>query len=163
MAKTSFDVFSLSREQVWTFLVFGDRIYEMKSLLVVVGLNAPFIVLPHWDNMDPHANPPSHIILTQGQPPKQHSIWVPVGPQLSQVGPQLGLRWASDGPNWGRFGNAAWAVMFRGPHFIISTMQAGLTPIFKIFGMTGPSTNRESNPQNLHQEPPPRIPTGSGV
>ena len=26
--------------------------------------------------------------------------------------------------------------MFRGPHFIISTMQAGITPIFKVFGMT---------------------------
>ena len=79
-------------------------------------------------------------------------------------------------------------VMVRGPHFIISTMQAGTTPIFNVFGMTGPSTNRESNPQNLlvgarsppiitfydqqgllrtysvtrglHQEPPPQIPTG---
>ena len=26
-AKTSFDVFSLSREQLWTFSVLGDRIY----------------------------------------------------------------------------------------------------------------------------------------
>ena len=39
--------------------------------------------------------------------------------------------------------------MFRGPHFIIRTMQAGTYPIFKVFGMTGPSSNRESNPQNL--------------
>ena len=30
-AKTSFDIFSLSREQVWTFSVFGDRIYEISS------------------------------------------------------------------------------------------------------------------------------------
>ena len=78
--------------------------------------------------------------------------------------------------------------MFRGPHFIISTMQAETIPIFKVFGMTGPSTNLESTPQNLLvgarspyrrllrsagatkdlfvsrgllQEPPPRIPTGS--
>ena len=29
----------------------GDRIYEMKCLFVAVGLNARFIVLPHWDNM----------------------------------------------------------------------------------------------------------------
>ena len=36
--------------------------------------------------------------------------------------------------------------LFRGPHFIISTMQAETTPIFKVFGMTGPSTNRELNP-----------------
>ena len=74
--------------------------------------------------------------------------------------------------------------MVRGPYFIISTMQAGTTPIFNVFGRTGPSTNRESNPQylldgarspllrsagvtedlfvtrGLHQEPPPRIPTG---
>ena len=30
--------------------------------------------------------------------PKQYSIWAPVEPQLGQVG-----------PNWGPFGNAAWA------------------------------------------------------
>ena len=29
----------------------GDRIYEMRCLFVAVGPNAPFIVLPHWDNM----------------------------------------------------------------------------------------------------------------
>ena len=40
-------------------------------------------------------------------------------------------------------------VMFHGPYFIVSTMQTGTTPIFKVFGTTGPSTNRESNPQNL--------------
>ena len=39
--------------------------------------------------------------------------------------------------------------MFCGPNFIISTMQAGITPVFKVVGMTGPSTNWESNPQNL--------------
>ena len=50
-AKTSFDLFSLSQEQVWTFSDLGDRIYEMRCPFVVVGLNARFIVLPHWDNM----------------------------------------------------------------------------------------------------------------
>ena len=50
-AKTSLDVFSLSGEQVWTFSVLGDRIYEMRCPFVAVGLNARFIVLPHWDNM----------------------------------------------------------------------------------------------------------------
>ena len=50
-AKTSLDIFSLSREQVWTFSVFGDRIYEMRCPFVAVGPNARFIVLPHWDNM----------------------------------------------------------------------------------------------------------------
>ena len=29
----------------------GDHIYEMRCLFVAVGLNARFIVLPHWDNM----------------------------------------------------------------------------------------------------------------
>ena len=29
-AKTSLDVFSLSRKQVWTFSVLGDRIYELR-------------------------------------------------------------------------------------------------------------------------------------
>ena len=38
MAKTSFDVFSLRREQVWTFSVLGDRIYEMRCLFLEVGL-----------------------------------------------------------------------------------------------------------------------------
>ena len=37
--------------QVWTFSVLGDRIYVMRCLFVAVGLNACFIVLPHWDNM----------------------------------------------------------------------------------------------------------------
>ena len=50
-AKTSLDVFSLSREQIWTFSVLGDGIYEIRCLFVAVGLNAYFIVLPHWDNM----------------------------------------------------------------------------------------------------------------
>ena len=47
MAKTSLDVFSLSREQVWTFSVLGDLIYEMRCPFVAVGLNARFKVLPH--------------------------------------------------------------------------------------------------------------------
>ena len=51
MAKTSLDVFSPRRKQVWTFSVLGDRIYEMRYLFVAVGHNALFIVLPHWDNM----------------------------------------------------------------------------------------------------------------
>ena len=49
--KFSLDLFSRRREQVWTFSVLGDRIYEMRCLIVAVGLNARFIVLPHWDNM----------------------------------------------------------------------------------------------------------------
>ena len=39
-AKTSLDVFSLSQEQVWTFSVMGDEIYEMMCLFVAVGLNS---------------------------------------------------------------------------------------------------------------------------
>ena len=50
-AKACLDVFSLSREQVWTFSVLGGQIYEMRCPFVVVGLNACFIVLRHWDNM----------------------------------------------------------------------------------------------------------------
>ena len=46
-AKTSLDIFSLRREQVWTFSVLGDRIYGMRCLFLAVGLNALFIVLPH--------------------------------------------------------------------------------------------------------------------
>ena len=51
MAKTSLEVFSLSREQLRLFQSLGDRICGMKCLLVAVGLNACFILLPHWDNM----------------------------------------------------------------------------------------------------------------
>ena len=29
----------------------SERIYEMSCLFVSVGLNALFIVVPHWDNM----------------------------------------------------------------------------------------------------------------
>ena len=50
-AKKSLDIFSLSQEQVWTFSVLGDQIYEMRCLFVAVGPNARFIVLSHWDNM----------------------------------------------------------------------------------------------------------------
>ena len=50
--KTSLDVFSLRREQLFhILLVFGDRIYEMRCLFVAVGLNASLIVLPHWDSI----------------------------------------------------------------------------------------------------------------
>ena len=69
-AKTCLDVFNLSQEQVWTFSVLGDRIYEMRCPFVAVGLNARLIVLPHWDNIlrtysspggsirSPHPGPP---------------------------------------------------------------------------------------------------------
>ena len=50
-AKTSLDVFSLRREQVLIFSVLSDQIYEIRCLCVAVGLNACFIVLPHWNNM----------------------------------------------------------------------------------------------------------------
>ena len=50
-AKTSLDVSSLRLQQVWTFSVWGDQIYEMRCLFVAGGLNARFIVLPHWDNL----------------------------------------------------------------------------------------------------------------
>ena len=43
MAKTSLDVFSLRREQVRTFSVLGDQIYEVRCLFVAVGPNALFI------------------------------------------------------------------------------------------------------------------------
>ena len=50
-AKNSLDVFSPRQEQVWTFSVLGDQVYEMRCLFVAVGLNACFIVMPLWDNM----------------------------------------------------------------------------------------------------------------
>ena len=50
-ARTSLDIFSLRRQQVLAFSVWGDRIYEMRCLFLPVGLSALFIVLPHWDNM----------------------------------------------------------------------------------------------------------------
>ena len=40
-------------------------------------------------------------------------------------------------------------TLYCGPYFIVSTMQAGNTPIFNIFGMTGPNSNWESHTQNL--------------
>ena len=44
MAKTSVDVFSLSREQVWTFSVSGHRIYEMRCLFQAANLGKKI----HW-------------------------------------------------------------------------------------------------------------------
>ena len=35
-------VFSLRREQVWTFSALGDRIYKMRCLFVAVGPNVLF-------------------------------------------------------------------------------------------------------------------------
>ena len=43
-AKTSLDICCLRQEQVWTFSVLGDRIYEMRYLFVAVELNALFIL-----------------------------------------------------------------------------------------------------------------------
>ena len=78
--------------------------------------------------------------------------------------------------------------MFRGPHFIVSIMQVGTTPIVKIVGMTWTQHQLGIEPlkplgqcwvppivafydeeatkglfttRELHQKPPPRIPTGS--
>ena len=50
-AKTSLDVFCLRQQEVWTFSLLSDRIYEMRCLFVALGLNARFIVLHHWDSM----------------------------------------------------------------------------------------------------------------
>ena len=44
----------------------GDQIYEIRCVFVAVGLNALFIVLPHWDNMSQCGTPQSHMILTPG-------------------------------------------------------------------------------------------------
>ena len=38
-------------KQVWTYSVLGDQLYEMRCLIVAVGPNAHFVVLPHWNNM----------------------------------------------------------------------------------------------------------------
>ena len=50
--KTSFDVFSLSQEQVWTFSVLGDRICKMRYLFVAVGLNTRFMRVWIWQHLD---------------------------------------------------------------------------------------------------------------
>ena len=39
---------------LFTCVLCGDRIYEMRCLFVAVGINALFIVLPHWDNTQSH-------------------------------------------------------------------------------------------------------------
>ena len=46
-------LFVLVENKFGLFSVLGDRIriYEMRCPFVAVGLNARFIVLPHWDNM----------------------------------------------------------------------------------------------------------------
>ena len=44
-------------------------------------------------------------------------------------------------------------VMFHGPYSIVSTMHGGITPIVTVFGMTGPSRNKESNSQNVLVSP----------
>ena len=109
-AKTSSDVFSLRREQVWTFSVLGDRIYEMRCLYVAVGLNALFLVLPRWDNMSQAHTLPHPVTLYWHQ-----------ADQLCFVVP-----------------TSSWVPCKQGP-----------LPFFIVFGMTGPSTNQELNPQIL--------------
>ena len=44
----------------------SDQIYEMRCLLVAVGLYALFIVLRHWDMSYAHMVPYSVTILTPG-------------------------------------------------------------------------------------------------
>ena len=44
-------MYSVLVENKFGLFVLGDRIYEMRCPFVAVGLNARFIVLPHWNNM----------------------------------------------------------------------------------------------------------------
>ena len=68
-AKTSLEVFSLRGEQVWTFSVLGDRMYEMRCPFVAVGLNAPFMLVlicsksPEW-SLQPYSPIPTWSFLT---------------------------------------------------------------------------------------------------
>ena len=77
-AKTSLDVFSLRQEQVWTFSVLDDPIYDMRCLFLAMGLNALFIVLPHWDNMS-QAHRLTHLFFLHIHKKKfrinRHSDW----------------------------------------------------------------------------------------
>ena len=68
--KTSLDVFSLSQEQVWTFSILGDRIYEMRCLFVAVGPNARFIVLPSFEVIVPTSE---SVPSPSSYPPKRNS------------------------------------------------------------------------------------------
>ena len=46
-------LFSLALKQVWTYwswVIVSMTQYEIRCIFVVMGLNAFFIVLPHWDN-----------------------------------------------------------------------------------------------------------------
>ena len=69
MAKTGLDISSLRREQVWTFSVLDDQIYEMRCLFVAaLRTQCPLYSAASlgYNVIGPHANPPSHIILTPG-------------------------------------------------------------------------------------------------
>ena len=64
--------------------------------------------------------------------------------QLSDSEVESGDSTADSDSYLARIGVWVWAFMFRGPYFILSTVQAGTTTLL-VFGMTGPSTNWESN------------------
>ena len=109
------------RKQFWTysvlieskyglFQVLGDRIYEMSCPFVAVGLNARFIVLPHWDNMS-QAHMLTHPVTLYWHQANQLCFMVPP---------------------------SSWVPCKKRP-----------LPFLNVFGMTGPSSNRESNPQIL--------------
>ena len=55
LANSSMSSFQTAQGHVFAQVVLRrrgcDRIYEIRCLFVAVGLNACFIVLPHWDNM----------------------------------------------------------------------------------------------------------------
>ena len=52
--KTSLDVFSYRREQVWTFSVLGDRSYATRCLFVAVGLISLTYIPPYYNpGVDP--------------------------------------------------------------------------------------------------------------
>ena len=49
--KTSLDLFSLGRKQIWIYVsVMGDQIYEMRCLFVPVGLLLLYSITALFDN-----------------------------------------------------------------------------------------------------------------
>ena len=79
-AKTSLDVYSLSREQIWTFSVFGWSNLWDEVPMVAVGLNALFIVLPHWNNMS-YAHMLTHPVTLYWHRATSYVLWSLLHPE----------------------------------------------------------------------------------
>ena len=139
-AKTSLDVSSLSLDQFLIFSVFGDRIDRWDEVPICSsGTQCPYSTAQMgYHVIGPHANPPGHVILTPGLTHEYHA-------SRNHSHFLMSFVWLGPAPTGNRTHKSTWSVL--GPPYCRLLWSAGATEGLFIT-------------RGLHQEPPPRTPTG---